>query len=656
MKRKRIFFIYCLPLVITALLSGCFLVEFPYDYDNPLDPDYESGGTYELLSESARRMYEDRGGISFASALDITLDNAYLLAGDRFKPEVLVYNIAGDSGEYINLGGEAAGIVDIAGLSGEAYIATGNAVFRADLAAGTFEQIGDITVFDILYYDIDTADGIAYMITRENSEESGEVYSLRWYDEAGAELGRVDGDLFRNVEGFTVSSDYVFLASNEYACINVVDQADGALEGQVYYDGSAMQQAATAVPNTYDTNYSYYGLDWDTANSRLAAVVGGLSGSAVACSVVYTDPITPPAAITYSLTTLNDISDWHTLKLAVDHATSTLYGADAVFRNLRDMSGNTVLFDAPTAENDEFVLVSDMEISPDGTVFLVDELTWRVQYLAPDGTWNMLGTPARYVPGNPYIEYPYAAAVNAEETLIAMGGGGSILQNFTSGGTYQLDLDIGSVGYGHISDIELYPDGNFVLWDGDNKRIGYFDVGSLDQKNNPYNTETIRRVDLEISGGRTYAAAAFDSHSMVGYFTGTDFSENNFRTLWRSDEENYFAQFESDGSRRFFIDYLSPVDGGFWCIFQNLASAVKFSDEGDVIGSFCLREDFEGERVLQGRFYDYAHAGDTDAEIIVGGFSAYSITEEDLVADYLSCFVNGSGRLRTYRVVFPAAD
>ena len=63
------------------------------------------------------------------------------------------------------------------------------------MGSNAFEQAGGYTDFEILYYDIDMQDAVGYMITRQEAEDSGEVYQLRWYDQDGNELGSCRGGL-----------------------------------------------------------------------------------------------------------------------------------------------------------------------------------------------------------------------------------------------------------------------------------------------------------------------------------------------------------------------------------------------------------------------------------------------------------------------------
>jgi hypothetical protein len=252
-----------------------------------------------------------------------------------------------------------------------------------------------------------------------------------------------------------------------------------------------------------------------------------------------------------------------------------------------------------------------MERRGDGTYFLVDEQKWTASsYSSAAGTWGSVGVPARYVPGNPYLGYPKAVGANDGKTTVSIRSGGSVLQVFASDAAYTVGLDIGSAGYGHVSDIEIFPDGSFSVWDNDNRRIGYFEVGSIDVSYSPFDFDTVRHVDLEISGGRTYAAVTFEGYSEIGYFTGTEYSGETFTSIWNSAEDGYFTGTELNSNMPYLIEHLAPAGDAVWAVFPHIGSAVKIRLSGEIIGSFCLIESFGGERVLPGRFYNYAGAAE----------------------------------------------
>ncbi len=649
-------------LVFTALLAGgCFLFEFPYEYDNPLDPNFKSAGTLELILETGQRLYESRSGISYTSAMDLTPDGSYLLIGDAYKPEIMVYNVAGSSESYINFGAEAQPVVDIAAVSGEAYVATANAVFRVDLASNAVEQVGTFTDFEILYYDIDTQDAVGYMITKQQTEEFGETYQLRWYDENGNELGSAEGDLFRDVAGFTVSADYLFLSSNVDHCINVLSQSNNGLAAQIFYNGTDIEQIETSVRSGHDSNYEYYDLNWDPAGLQLAAVIAGIpgmSGDYVACVFPHSGTLSGPLLTPAGPTEMENFSDWHFLSIASD--ASNVYAADAVFRKISrlDTVSGTVLFSAPAAEDGEFLRVSDMEYREDGTYFLVDERKWTVSvFTAADGTWGSVSAPGQYTSGSEVLTYPVSVGANAERTYIAMRGGGTVLQAFDSAGVHIADMNIGSGGYENISDIELFDTGDLLVWDGDNRNIGFLEFGGPDKKTTPFDFDTVRSCDLEIYGGRTYAAVNDEGESVIGYFTGTDFSAGNFTIVWRSGEENFFALGGEYSHQPFFIERLAVTENGIWAVFPGLAAAAKFTLSGDLVGSVCIHEGFEGARALPGRLYNYRDAGtEGPLDVAIGGFTALETAEDGVPVDYLTLFDNSASRLRRYRITLPPAE
>ncbi len=634
------------------------MFEFPYEYDNPLDPKFESAGTLELVVEAGQRLYESRSGISYTSAMDVTPDGAYLVIGDAYKPEIMVYNTAGSSESYINLGENILPVVDIAAMAGEAYVATKNAVFRVDLASNAVEQVGTFTDFDILYYDIDIQDVVGYMITRQETEDTGEVYQLRWYGPDGNELGSVEGDLFRNVDGFAVSADYIFLSSNVDYCINVLAQSNNGLAAQIFYNGTDIEQVETSVRAGYDSNYGYYDLNWDPAGLQLAAVIAGMSGDYVAGVFPHSGSTSQILLTPGGPTEMGSFSDWHLLTIASDPA--KVYAADAVFRTISrlDTISGTLLFTAPAAENDEFLSVSDMEYREDGTYFLVDGPKWTASsFSSADAAWGSVGSPGKYTPGTGVLTYPKAVGANGERTYISMHGGGSVLQVFDSAGGHITDMDVGPGGYANITDIELFDGGDFVVWDGDNKHIGYFKEGSIDKKFTPFDYETVWSCDLEIAGERTYAAVNYDGESVIGYFTGTDFSAGNFTVLWRSGEENIFALYAQYSHQPFSIARVAVTENGIWAVFPELAAAAKFTLSGDLLGSVCIHEDFEGARVLPGRLYNYRDAGGEGVlDVEVEGLGASEAAEDGVAVDYLTLFDNTACRLRRYRITLPPAD
>ena len=322
-----------------------------------------------------------------------------------------------------------------------------------------------------------------------------------------------------------------------------------------------------------------------------------------------------------------------------------------------DTVSGTVVFTSPAAENDELLRVSDMDLRGDGTYFLVDEQKWSVNaFHSGGGTWSSLGTTGSYTPGTDILSYPQAAGANGERSYIAMHGGGAVLQVFDSAGAHITDIDVGSAGYGNITDIELYDSGNFTVWDDDSKQIGYFEVGKPDERRAPFDTESVQFCDLERYGERIYAAVSYSGESVIGYFSGTDFSEGNFTVLWSSGSEAFFNM-DLGYHQPFAVSHVDVTENGIWTVFPAIASAVKFTQSGELIGSVCLDEGFGGQRVLPGRLYDFRSAAeDGDGGVAVGGFSASEAVEDGVSVDYITVFDNDSARLRSYRIIFPADE
>lgn len=652
MKRKINIFRVFLTIFPVLVLSGCFLFQFPYEFNNPLDPNYKSEGTMELTEEYGRGLYEGRNGISFPVSIDVTLDGSHILMGDKHKPEILKYDIGPGDEEYISLGEDAEPVVDIAALSGEAYVATKNAVYRVDLGNNGVELMGEFEDFGVRYYDIDDADGVGYMITHRSTEE-GEAYHLRWFDENGNELGSKEDDMFWDAGGMAVSQNYVYISSNYDHCINVLDQSDHTLVSQIFFNGSAIEQFETTVRSGYSDQYSYYDLNWDPTNSQLAAVISGMPSGTLGGAFIHTDTTTVYPAWTLSTSLIDDYSDWQYIAAGKDPVVGTVYAADGVFRKLVNTDTDTVIHTAPEAEDDEFLLVTDMDFRSDGTHFFIDELQWSAHTFDIDsGGWGRVGYTGRYVPAAAALEYPKAVGVNDDRTYVAMQGGGSVLQIFEADGTYLTDINLYPAGYNYIPDIELFDGGEIALWDDDSKNIGYLEEGSSDGRWSPFSSDETENCDLFIDGERTYAAVSYHDYSFICYFNGTEYEHDAYQRIWRSDEVSFFSGDNFSQGRPYYIDHIFVTDDHIWALFPNIGAAAKFSKSGDLIGTVCLSDGFTGERVLPNRFFDfYAYPEYNDRRY--GGFTVLETEEDGVAVDYLRVFDNDVRRLKEYRITFP---
>ena len=80
--------------------------------------------------------------------------------------------------------------------------------------------------------------------------------------------------------------------------------------------GSAIEQAATTVYNSYDSAYSYYDLnwDWDDTLPEMGAVISGLPSNEVAAAFQHPDTTTVNLVWAASITQMDNFSDWSSIK------------------------------------------------------------------------------------------------------------------------------------------------------------------------------------------------------------------------------------------------------------------------------------------------------------------------------------------------------
>jgi hypothetical protein len=677
--KKAAFFCIVISSVLTA--AGCGFFSSPFEFDNPWDPRYESEGGWTLDGEPFGKLaYEGRTGLPGMSCAEVNPDGGTLYVADRFKKGIFRFGIPGaGSPEELRFQTEedfgigSIGDLAVTNINGNDYIyfTDGSYVYWFDTYSRETRQLYDEgRGYSIYFIDFADTDGNVYLLT---DGENG--HTVRWLDgEDGTELGSFSPPEISEPAGFAVSGSWVFIADKGYGAIFIYNRAadtDGqyVMQGEIYYNGGYQTAELTNPSGSEDPAVRFYDCAWDSNADAVAAFVqNGAVGSPEILSVSVQDDGLPlgPMVLTTQIDLFSlgiPLSFGEEIAFA---GTGTAPGyfylcephLESGYIEEIDASGptNNRLFTNPAKNANEFARVNDFKRDhAGGDLYFLDGALWQWQrYLVDDLSWDTgghFGIPGTN-PGGGDLSYPASIAVNSSYVFVS-NGGDAYIRRYTLDGTPDA---VYGPNTATVDKIVAFKDdtvlgwsndyGELYAWDGAGTEFGPFSVDG-----------DVQHADIEKDGNDVNWAA-------VNFWGGDGQGTSSFGTLnwdagisdfvyeekWNSAEEEWFssnAAYNYTNEPYFIREISVPGNGYVWAYFDKLSAAAKFTTDGELIGTFCLKDSFPGERWLPERFFNFSRSEDggwDQAEL--GGIAADQ-------QDTLWVYDNGTNRVKKYVPDFP---
>lgn len=677
--KKAAFF--CI-IVISALFSaGCWFFSSPLEFANPWDPRFETDGGWILDGDPFGKLaYEGRTGLPGMIDAAVNSGGNDLYVADRYKKAIYRFDVPGGGGPekfVLTADGEnGIGTIECIAVSNAngndyLYVSDSDYVYRLDTWSGEQGKLYDEgRGYSIKYMDFADTDGNVYLLTERDGE-----YTVRWLDGGnGTQRGRFSPPEVGDPSGFAVSDSWVFIAEKGYGAIFIYNRnpdtnGEHGLKGEIYYDSAIpdYQAQPLTVPSTSaDTQVQFFDCRFDKSSATISTFVeNGFTGTKeiVASTFGIESDLTTasPASVTnvpvqvshggeISFSAFGDTSNGY-FYLCEPHF-GYIEEFDISFsNNITIHKNSTVALNA-----NEFARVRDFKrYHASGDLYFIDGQFWQWQrYRMDDLSWDEgghYGTPGTD-PGLGDLFFPTSIAVNGSYVFVS-NGGDAYIRRYTLDGT-------GDAVYGPntaiVDKIIAFEDNTVLGWSNDFRELWAWD-GTGAEVGPFYLDGDIQHVDFEKDGNDiNWVAVNFWGNDGPGYSSfGTlnwdaDAGDFVYEEMWKSAEEEWFSSGTAYNytSEPYFIGEISvPGNGTVWAYFDNLSAAAKFTTDGELIGTFCLKDDFPGERWLPERYFNFSRSEDGENDRAeIGGIAA----DEN---DTLWVYDNGSHRLKKYIPDFP---